>query len=177
MTTVYRAFCAELLQAIDTLLGQGESPANPGERLILTVHLEELEDCANRLRAALAQPEPVALTRPDCFDFAMDFLGGTEEAKVRNYIERLESAARTALAQPEPEPPTDGEVTELVAWLRRFADAKKGWRRGTTAAALALKVTRAANLLEILASDNAGLAAAADSLYTDNMSLLDGHHD
>ena len=42
----YRALCAELLQTADTLLGQGESPANPGERLILTIHLEALEDCA-----------------------------------------------------------------------------------------------------------------------------------
>ena len=55
MTTPdYRALCAELLQTADTLLGQGESPANPGQRLILTVHLEDLEDCANRARAALA---------------------------------------------------------------------------------------------------------------------------
>jgi hypothetical protein len=60
--TDYRALCAELLQASDTLLGQGESPANPGERLILTVHLEDLEDCADRTRTALAQPEPVAPT-------------------------------------------------------------------------------------------------------------------
>jgi hypothetical protein len=58
----FRALCVELLQTADTLLGQGESPANPGERLILTVHLEALEDCANRARAALAQPEPVAPT-------------------------------------------------------------------------------------------------------------------
>jgi hypothetical protein len=42
-----------------------------------------------------------AIARPDCFEFAMDFLGGTEEAEVRNYIERLESAA---LAQSEPAP-------------------------------------------------------------------------
>jgi hypothetical protein len=53
----FRALCAELLQAVDTLIGQGESPANPGVRLILTVHLEDLEDCANRTRAALAQTE------------------------------------------------------------------------------------------------------------------------
>ena len=62
MSNIYRALCAELLQAVDTLLGQGESPVNPGVRLILTVHLEDLEDCADRTRAALAQPEPVAPT-------------------------------------------------------------------------------------------------------------------
>jgi hypothetical protein len=53
--TDFRALCAELLEAANTLLGQGESPANPGERLILTVHLENLEDCANRARAALSE--------------------------------------------------------------------------------------------------------------------------
>jgi hypothetical protein len=56
--TDYRALCKELLEAANTLLGQGESPANPGERLILTVHLENLEDWANRARAALAE-QPV----------------------------------------------------------------------------------------------------------------------
>ncbi len=64
-----------------------------------------------------AQPEPVVLTRPDCFNFAMDFLGGTEEVEVRNYIERLESAARAVLAQPEPQGPTD---EELLASVRHF---------------------------------------------------------
>jgi hypothetical protein len=81
--TDYRALCAELLQTADTLLGQGESPANPGERLILTVHLEDLEDCANRARAALAQqhvsqpyklPEPVAPTDDEIFAKATKFL-------------------------------------------------------------------------------------------------------
>ena len=59
--TDFRALCEELLEAANTLLGQGESPAKPGERLILTVHLENLEDCANRARAALAE-QPVAPT-------------------------------------------------------------------------------------------------------------------
>jgi hypothetical protein len=68
MSTDYRALCAELLQTADTLLGQGESPANPGERLILTVHLEALEDCANRARAALSQPEPVAPTDEELWE-------------------------------------------------------------------------------------------------------------
>jgi hypothetical protein len=65
-----------------------------------------------------AQPEPVVLTRPDCFNFAMDFLGGTEEVEVRNYIERLESAARAVLAQPEPLLPSELELEaiELKLW-------------------------------------------------------------
>ena len=30
-------------------------------------------------------------TRPACFEFAMDFLGGPEEKEIRSYIERLEN--------------------------------------------------------------------------------------
>jgi hypothetical protein len=47
-----------------------------------------------------------AIARPDCFEFAMDFLGGTEEAEVRSYVGKLESIA---LAQPKPAP-TDDEL-------------------------------------------------------------------
>lgn len=32
------------------------------------------------------------LRRPDCFEFAMDFLGGGEAAAVRKYVEELEAA-------------------------------------------------------------------------------------
>jgi len=34
--------------------------------------------------------------RPDCFEFAMDFLGDPEEAELRNYIEALEAQQRPA---------------------------------------------------------------------------------
>ncbi len=50
------------------------------------------------------------LQRPDCFDFAMDFLGEPEATELLQYIEALE--ARTALAQPEPE-------IEPAAYLHR----------------------------------------------------------
>jgi hypothetical protein len=45
-----------------------------------------------------AQPEPPT-TRPECFGFAMSFLGDPEETEVRRYVEALE--ARTAI-QPVP---------------------------------------------------------------------------
>jgi hypothetical protein len=77
----FRAELHRLLQAADTLLGQGESPANPGQRLILTVHLEDLEDCANRARAALAQPEPVAPTDEALANFP-GWLGGIAHAQI-----------------------------------------------------------------------------------------------
>jgi hypothetical protein len=71
---------------------------------------------------------------------------------------------------------TDEELNELVALIREIALAWEPEARllgNMTAGQLA----RAADLLERLTSDNAGLAAAADSLYADNMSLLDNHHD
>jgi hypothetical protein len=55
-TPDFRALCAELVAGVDALLSQGESPANPGQRLILTAHVEDLGDMADRARAALTQP-------------------------------------------------------------------------------------------------------------------------
>lgn len=54
----FRALCAELVDAVDRLLSQGRSPVNPGQRLILTVHVEDLGAIADRARTLLAQPEP-----------------------------------------------------------------------------------------------------------------------
>jgi hypothetical protein len=45
------------------------------------------------------------IQRPDCFGFAMNYLPNPEATELLKYIEALE--ARTALAQPEPEGPTD----------------------------------------------------------------------
>jgi hypothetical protein len=103
----------------------------------------------------------------DNFDHWVWPVSALEQAK-KNTTESLQML-RVELAQPEP--PDDVEVAELVAWLRDRANS-------TSLAHTARRITRAADLLERLASDNAGLAAAAaDSLYTDNMSLLDSHHD
>jgi len=73
----FRALCAELTEKLQehTCLYEG--------------HESEL---VARARAALAQPEPV-LTRPECFDFAMDFLGDPEGTEVRRYVEELEAHA------------------------------------------------------------------------------------
>lgn len=78
-----------------------------------------------------AQPEPVALTRPECFDFAMDFLGDPEETEVRRYVEALE--ARAALL-PEPVAPTDEELDELAEeYLDWNADGIRGYARAVLA--------------------------------------------
>jgi hypothetical protein len=69
MTTPdYRAALAELIEAVDRLLGQGESPANPGSRLILTVHVEDLGAIADRARALLAAPEAVGVADEEIRD-------------------------------------------------------------------------------------------------------------
>ena len=87
MSTDYRALCAELVDIVTAHCSPDDSAVGYCAAVL------------TRARTALAQPEPVALTRPDCFDFAMDFLGGTEESEVRNYIERLESTARAVLTR------------------------------------------------------------------------------
>ena len=60
--TDYKQLCVEFVGAVDRLLSQGESPANPGQRLNLTVHVEDLDAIADRARAALAEPESKGLT-------------------------------------------------------------------------------------------------------------------
>ena len=34
------------------------------------------------------------LSRPECYEFAMGFLGGDEEDAIREYIEKLEAAIK-----------------------------------------------------------------------------------
>ena len=56
MTDTFRAMCAELVAAVDLLCGSGYSPRQPVSRLILTVHVEALDELADRARALLDQP-------------------------------------------------------------------------------------------------------------------------
>ena len=85
--------------------------------------------------------------------------------------------ARALLAQPVPQPPADGEVAELQRW---------GVDHGAQPGRPLLSPMEdgywtpwhiAADLLQRLASDNAGLEAAAESLFWDNLSLLDSQND
>jgi hypothetical protein len=69
-------------------------------------------------RPAVAEDiPPSAVQRPDCFEFAMSFLGDPEETVLRQYIADLE--ARAALAQPEPEVagPSDEDLEALAQEL------------------------------------------------------------
>jgi hypothetical protein len=83
-----------------------------------------------------------------------------------------ELAARKAPSiQPQPQPPADGEVAELVAVLHADAECLAA-EQPDLMQVTNQQLTRAADLLQRLASDNAGLTAAADSLWADNISLL-----
>jgi hypothetical protein len=91
---------------------------------------------------------------------------------------RLCIRARALLDQPvEEKPPADGEVAELQRW---------GVDHGAQPGRPLLSPMEdgywtpwhiAADLLQRLASDNAGLEAAAESLFWDNLSLLDSQND
>ena len=69
--------------------------------------------------------------------------------------------------------PAPGDVGELAADLNEIAQILCGMEKHRWA----VKLTSAATLLERLASDNAGLEAAAESAYLDNLSLLDSQND
>jgi hypothetical protein len=106
----YRALCAELVATWDkdypwdhvddpdimgALIARARAalakpePAPPGE-LYFDIEAGHVAAWRNNARAALAQFESV-LTRPECFGFAMSFLGDPEEAEVRRYVEALEA--------------------------------------------------------------------------------------
>ena len=94
-----------------------------------------------------------------------------------HYRSELSDRARALLAQPVAQPPADGEVAELQRW---------GVNHGAQPGRPLLSPMEdgywtpwhiAADLLQRLASDNAGLEAAAESAYLDNLSLLDSQND
>ena len=130
MTTEFRNVCAELLAAIQlyTKLNPAASDMSPFE---LT---EKLMDAMAATGAALAQPAAEGVLplkeRPD-------FIAGYGEglADGRRIIEREEAE------RPTPQPPADGEVAELVAWLQDRADS-------TSIAANANRASRIADLLQ-----------------------------
>jgi hypothetical protein len=108
MSPDYRALCEQLMEF-------AEGKRYDGGAVI------------QRARAALAQPEQVALTRPDCFDFAMDFVGDPEETEVRRYVEALE-ARPTIQPVPVSERPWEREGwcdAEGQCWWFRPADFDK----------------------------------------------------
>ena len=183
MTNPYRAMCAELLNDLEHSLSQhclqGEIDNDP---LIV------------RARALLAQPEPEgdrppAVTISAFLHPAYEPGDGSEDGAQLvglawwhpvmgcDSLQMVVDNARAVLARfdrPTPHPPAAGEVVELVARLRESADCCEisSWMKRDYKA-----LARAADLLERLVSDNAGLEAAAESAYFDSISLLDSQDD
>jgi len=132
--TDFRVLCAELVDAIFT----------PN-----TYNWEDsLYEVADRARALLAQPVAEGLTDQEllrcakiatpCYDLKM------WERELR--IMRAAIAAdRARFGRPTPQPPADGEVAELVAWLLREADYQEITVKRATCAD---RIRRAACLLE-----------------------------
>ena len=144
----YRAMCAELVDELE------HTEDWPTRDALLA-----------RARALLAQPVAEGPTDEELeeeFGAALLKLSGDSmNATAVDY-------ARAVLARwgrPTPQPPADGEVAELAARLKAI--------RNDYGVKHSADCQRAADLLERLASDNAGLIAAADSLWADNVSLLD----
>lgn len=78
---------------------------------------------------------------------------------------------RAVMAQP----PAAGGVAVAASLIELRSTVMALGQMGMPVAAQ--RVERAADLLERLASDNAGLEAAAESAYLDNLSLLDSQND
>lgn len=70
-----------------------------------------------------------------------ELLRELEHATHDDYQQDLKDRARAALAEPQPEPPTDEEVTELVAWLRRSAGCADESPKDLRAADLLVGIT------------------------------------
>ena len=127
---------------------------------------------ADRARRPTPHPQPSDLTQ-----IALQMLGTIESMEL--IIPEITDTIRKALEQgnPTPQPPADGEVAELQRW---------GVDHGAQPGRPLLSPMEdgywtpwhiAADLLQRLASDNAGLEAAAESAYLDNLSLLDSQND
>ena len=171
MTDQFRAMCAELVDAVDLLCGSGDSPGQPGSRLILTVHVEALDELANRARALLAQPVAEGPTDEALLDLADDsdldrfegersYPDGTviKEGCWEAWDHQLLAFARAVLARwghPTFQPPADGEVGELVE-LQWPASVAQGCHEAAVEAEsgspLQQLLVAAGDLLERLAS-------------------------
>ena len=172
MTNPYRAMCAELLlfseEAGEICMNESLWPKSDP-----TCTLQQ------RARALLAHPTP----QPPADGEVAKLVEWLQDcANVRNdegYTSLGYQYFRAAelLARPTPQPPADGEVAELQRW---------GVDHGAQPGRPLLSPMEdgywtpwhiAADLLQRLASDNAGLEAAAESAYLDNLSLLDSQND
>ena len=182
MTPDFRALCAELLAIIPAsgtgsphslvvararaLLAEADGPAVPDGREPASVATQPSDAEIMELMPQQMHDDLAAAVRAMAEQEGID--STPAKGVLRIILNRhVVDLARAVLARwgRQPAPPADGEVAELVEWLRRICF--------DVAPCDADAIARAADLLERLASDNAGLEAAAESAYLDNLSLLD----
>ena len=147
MTNPYRAMCSELVTAVDLLCGSGDSPGQPGSRLILTVHVEALDELANRARALLAQPVAEGPTDEELLRVAASAIAPYKdcgiavgqyepeaEPAIQVYGSELIAYARAVLAhwgRPMPQP-----VWADIHYAWELHDAEGEWQAGGSAITL-----------------------------------------
>ena len=182
MTNPYRAMCAELVRRWDAANGDHD--------------LLGVADAMDRARLLLAQPEPEGLTDEELLHiWRFNFYKTNQTrfldiARAAIAADRAQRSNSQGILDSSPQPPADGETAELAAELRHFIAGYQQMRgldpehvysihRGDAMEAhlRISRLSRIAELLERLASDNAGLEAAAESAYLDNLSLLDNQND
>ena len=163
MTDTFRAMCAEL----NFIWGRSTNPDDLFENMIPLI---------DRARALLAQPVAEGPTDEELEKLAREWDSGFGSIELR-FAAYYARAVLARWGRPTPQPPAEGEVAEMQRW---------GVNHGAQPGRPLLSPMEdgywtpwhiAADLLQRLASDNAGLEAAAESAYLDNLSLLDSQND
>ena len=133
MTNPYRAMCAELVAAVDLLCGSGYSPGQPGSRLILTVHVEALEELAVRARALLAQPVAEGPTDEELDRIWWQYVEAPDVVMAlgKDGFRRASHAVLSHWGRPTPQP-EGGDIH--YAW--ELHDAEGDWQAGGSANSL-----------------------------------------
>jgi hypothetical protein len=143
MTTDFRALCADLADALGNAIRVIHHEDG-------TLHISTAEPVLDRARAALAEPEP---QRRYVYNPAQIAECGGPCQQGPEYCDCGELWVAKPKPKPEPEPegptpqPADGEVAELVKWLRKTSRAAfmDAWPNEES-----INLTRAATLLERL---------------------------
>ena len=156
MTADYRALCAELLNRLNGLY---EEILDAGVGCVP----DEAQDLMNRAWEAMAQPEPEGPTDENLtqhlfegFSGPIEFLCDAEEdthLMIRSHV-KFARAVLARWGRPTPQP-ADGEVAELVAWMRDRGQERETLHLPGTNLSGELRtapflLTRAADLLERL---------------------------
>ena len=119
MTTEELSVMSDVMESLTAMIEYAEATkrfADAGSLKRVATEIETLRTKVAELEAGSEQQAKAAkITRPECFEFAMDYLGDPEASLVRAYIEDLEAAVEQPVKVPEgyalvPLEPTDSMV-------------------------------------------------------------------